>query len=90
MLQFFAIVLTVFLLGWIPYASADHHEQKDTQTQGVDKMSEEGAENTNSPASGDQMKGEDRADERHSMEHGSDSTSTDPKADSGHGKKKSK
>ena len=76
MLQFFAIVLTVFLLGWIPYASADHHEKPDTQSQGVEQMSDQGAENTNSPASGDQVKGQDRADERHSMDHDSKSTDT--------------
>jgi hypothetical protein len=88
MLQFFAIVLTVFLLGWIPYASADHHEKTDTQTQGVEQMSDQGAENTNSSASGDQVKGQDRADERHSMEH--DPEATDKKSRTDSGKKKNK
>lgn len=88
MLKFFAIVLTVFLLGWIPYASADHHEKTDTQTQGVEQMSDQGAENTNSSASGDQVKGQDRADERHSMEH--DPEATDKKSRTDSGKKKNK
>lgn len=71
MLQFFAILLTVFLLGWIPYASSAQPAEPPTteqQGQGVDNMSDEGAVNSNSPATGDQLKGEDRADERHSME----------------------
>lgn len=76
MLQFFAILFTVFLLGWIPYASAAQDDEQQTQQQGVESMSEQGSENSNSPATGDQVKGEDRASERHSMEHGSDTTNT--------------
>ena len=36
--------------------------------QGVGHMSEEGAVNSNSPATGDQMKGQERVDERHALD----------------------
>lgn len=42
MLQFFTIVLTVFLLGWIPYASADQIEKTDTQSQSVEVSGDRG------------------------------------------------
>ncbi len=37
--------------------------------QASERMSDQGEMNTNSPASGDQLKGDDRSDERHAMDH---------------------
>jgi len=72
------IVLSLLLLVVAPLSYAGANDEPTTKSQGVENMSDEGAANSNSPATGDQLKGEDRADERHSLDQpGTDTDTSD-------------
>ena len=46
--------------------------------QGVENMSDHGATNSNSPATGDQLQGQERAEERHDMKSDRGATTSAP------------
>jgi|GEM_PF-6508000 len=71
------ILLSLLLLVVAPLSYAGANDEP-TKPQGVENMSDEGAANSNSPATGDQLKGGDRADERHSLDQpGTDTDTSD-------------
>lgn len=73
----FCTMLFSLLLGLAPLAYADdEHKEETTTTQHVEQRSEEGATNSNSPSTGDQLQGQDRADERHDMKSKRETTTT--------------
>lgn len=65
----FTILLSMVLMGSAPLVSAGAapSEEPEATSKGVESMSEQGADNSNSPATGDQLKGQERADERKAM-----------------------
>ena len=66
------------MLAPLAYAD-DEHKEETTTTKHVEHQSEEGATNSNSPSTGDQLQGQDRADERHDMKSKRETTTTTTK-----------
>lgn len=65
-----ALVSAVLMSAQTPvWAAKEKVKAPQEQSQEEEKMSDQGVENTNSPASGDQLKGKERADERKAFEH---------------------
>lgn len=64
------ILMSITMMGLSTMAQAKPEGKgPHGKPQAAEHMSDQGELNTNSPASGDQLKGDERSDERHAMDH---------------------